>query len=53
MFLAKSVGYVTAYVIDDRLNCNERVHPYYLNDPPVAYKRECACVALSCWLWIV
>ena len=28
----------------DRLNCNERVHPYPLNDRAAAYKRERECV---------
>ena len=47
--MTKSVGYVTADVIDSRLAYNERGLPYSLNDRAVAYKREreCARVALS------
>ena len=47
--MTKSVGYVTADVIDRRLPYNERGLPYSLNDRRVAYKREgeCARVALS------
>ena len=38
--MTKSVGYVTADVIDRRLPYNERGLPYSLNDRRVAYKRE-------------
>ena len=44
LLFAKSVGYVTALRHVDRLNCNERVHPYPLNDRAAAYKRERECV---------